>query len=208
MCLAKCSARPAGLVGGSKALQAKNVFLYPKIYMNKQLEAQFARLEADRILLFESLRKHSDEVLNRPPREGAWSVAEVIGHLLTAEELSLKYLEKKMQDTSAARPEGLKNKWRWLLVNMVFTFNIKFKAPEIVKPKHEFVALAELERRWAETRSRTLAAISKLSDEELNKQLWKHAVAGKMNLYHMVEFFGIHFNRHRKQIERTLTAVL
>ena len=175
--------------------------------MNAQLQSALNKLESDRKALFADLQQYPDELLNKKPSPEAWSVAEVIGHLLTAEEMSLAYLKKKVQDTSSAKPEGLKQKWRWLLVQVVFTFDIKFKAPDIVTPKIGYTTLAELDKRWSDTRRQTTAILNTLSDKELNSQLWKHAIAGKLNLYHMLAFFGIHFNRHKKQIARTLKAV-
>ena len=175
--------------------------------MNNRIEKQFTQLEDERKQLFSELKNYDDDLLNKKPAPGKWSVAEVIAHLITAEEMSLKYLMKKTQDTSLAKPEGLKNKWRWLLVKIVFSANLKYKAPEIVEPKSDYESLANLETHWTKVRLQTLSVLTKLSDDELNKELWKHAVAGKMNLHHMVQFFGIHFRRHRKQIERTLKAV-
>ena len=98
-------------------------------------------------------------------------------------------------------------KWHWLLIKIVFTFNIKFKAPEIVEPKIPFTTLAELETRWSNNRNAIAKILNTLSDEEVNKTLWKHALAGKMNLHHMVQFLGLHYYRHKKQIERTLNGV-
>ena len=131
----------------------------------------------------------------------------MITHVMTAEGYSLKYLQKKVQNTNESPNEGFKQKWRWLLIKIVFTFNIKFKAPEIVEPKIGFTELTTLDARWTETRSETAKILSKLSDKEVNKTLWKHAIAGKLNLFHMVQFFEIHFKRHEKQIERTLALV-
>lgn len=175
--------------------------------MNVLIEKQFNQLEKDRKQLFEMLRVNSDELINQKPAADTWSIAEVIAHLIVAEEMSLKYLSKKVLDTSKARPEGLKSKWRWLLVQIVFTFNIKFKAPEIVEPNLGYQSLADLETKWGHIRAQTYQVLAKLSDEEVNKELWKHALAGKLNLHHMLQFFGVHFNRHKTQIERTLRAV-
>lgn len=175
--------------------------------MNAQLEKKFLQLEEERKNLFGELKNYSDDVINKKPSPEKWSVAEVIAHLITAEEMSLKYLSKKIQDTSKEKGEGLKHKCRWLLVQIVFTFNIKFKAPEIVEPKMGYQSLTTLETKWIDVRNQTLQVLQKLSDEEVNKTLWKHAIAGKMNLHHMLQFFGVHYNRHKKQIERTLKAV-
>lgn len=175
--------------------------------MHAKLEKEYKQLEAERKVLFNDLKQYSDEVLNKKPKPEAWSVNEVIAHLITAEEMSLKYLQKKLQDTSKAQHEGLKHKWRWLLVQTVFTFDIKFKAPAIVEPKLGITSLKELESRWSNDRQQIFETLSKLDDDHLKKDLWKHAVAGKLNLHHMVQFFGIHFSRHKKQIARTLAAV-
>ena len=186
----------------------KQSFISLKIEdMNSLLEKQFNQLEEERRQLFSELKIYDDAVINKKPAPGKWSVAEVIAHLITAEEMSLQYLMKKTQDTSRAEKETFKNKWRWLLVKIVFSANIKYKAPQIVEPKSGYESLANLEMYWAKIRLQTLSVLNKLSDDELNKELWKHAIAGKMNLHHMVKFFGIHFRRHKKQIARTLAAV-
>lgn len=175
--------------------------------MNAQLEKQFLQLEEERKTLFSDLKNYTDDIINKKPSSEKWSVAEVIVHLITAEEMSLKYLSKKIQDTSKEGSESFKHKYRWLLVQIVFTFNIKFKAPEIVEPKMGYQSLANLETKWSDVRNQTLQVLQKLSEEETEKTLWKHAIAGKMNLHHMVQFFGVHYNRHKKQIDRTLASV-
>lgn len=175
--------------------------------MNTTLLKRYGQIETDRKNLFAELKSYSDETLNKKPAPEAWSVAEVIAHLISAEEGSLKYLQKKLLDTSKAEREGLKHKWRWLLVNIVFAFHIKFKAPKIVEPQPGYYNLADLESKWAGIRSEIHNILEKLPDSEAQKDIWKHAVAGKLNVYRMVQFFGIHAKRHKGQIDRTLKIV-
>lgn len=175
--------------------------------MNAHLLQQLNRLEAERKKLFSELKNYTDDELNKKPSPDKWSVAEVIAHLIAAEEMSLKYLLKKTQDTSREKGETLKHKFCWALVQIVFKTNIKYKAPDVVEPKAGYQSLNDLEVQWTDIRLQTRELLQKLTDEELNKTLWKHAVAGKLNLHHMAQFFGIHFYRHRKQIERALKAV-
>lgn len=175
--------------------------------MNASLNKEFLQLEEERKKLLNELKQYSDDIINKKPAPEKWSVAEVIAHLITAEEMSLKYLLKKTQDTSREGKEGVKHQFRWLLVKIVFAFDIKFKAPDIVEPKLGYQSLADLEIHWTKVRQQTLELLGRLSDEELNKTLWKHAIAGKMNLHHMVEFFGTHYRRHKMQIGRTIAAV-
>jgi uncharacterized damage-inducible protein DinB len=175
--------------------------------MHAKLQKQFTRLEDDRKEMFGDLKQYSDELLNKKPGADAWSVAEVLTHVLTAEEYSLKYLQKKVLSKATVGTEGFKQKYRWLLVKTVFTFNIKFKAPEVVVPKIEFTTLADLDARWTALRSDMYKLLDNLDDADADKILWKHALAGNMSLHHMVEFLGMHYHRHKKQVSRTLVAV-
>ncbi len=175
--------------------------------MHAQLEKQFNALEADRKQLFTDLKQYNDEMLNKKPHDAAWSVAEVITHMMIAEEYSLKYLQKKVLSKATVGKEGFKQKYRWLLIKAVFNFNIKFKAPDVVDPKIEFTTLADLDKRWSETRQQMLALLNTLDNADIDRILWKHAIAGNMNLHHMVEFLGMHYHRHKKQVHRTVAAV-
>ncbi len=175
--------------------------------MNKQFEQAFDALENKRKALFASLKPYSDEVLNRKPAPDAWSVNEVIDHLLIAEEASLQYLQKKTRDISKEGLAGFAGWRRLTVVKLLFVLPIKFKVPALVAPTKTDYRLTDLENRWAGVRNQTHILLAQLGDADLNKTIWKHTIAGKMNIYQMMEFFTIHFDRHRKQIERTLRAV-
>lgn len=172
--------------------------------MKKDLLKHFDDLEAKRDQLIKLVQNIPDSRLLQQPAEGKWSVFETMAHVMAAEEMSLLYLRKKIQSTKLEKPEGLKQKWNWLLVKLVFLFDIKFKAPDIVLPKKEYNNLMVIDKRWTVVRSQIREVIEQLSEEELEKTLWKHAIAGKLNLYHMVQFFEIHYDRHYRQIVDTL----
>ncbi len=176
--------------------------------MNAKLQAAFNAIEKSRKDLFEDLMNYDDEVINKKPSPNAWSIAQVAEHLIIAEEYSLKYLQKKTQDTSKVPVAGLSSKWRFFLTNSVFVLNINFKAPEVVIPTNTFATVDQLNERWNKVRSGTFELLNKLPDADLKKEIWKHAVSGKMNVYQMVAFFNMHFNRHRKQVYRTLAEVV
>ncbi len=177
--------------------------------MNSTFETQFEALETSRKNLFKKLAAYSNETLNRKPSPEAWSVVQVIEHLMVSEEASLKYLQKKTLDISKAQRTGFKNKWKLLLTKAVFYLPFKFKAPAsmVPMPSEALATLNELDSKWAKTRADMFQLISKLQDADMEKELWKHVVSGKMNLYQMVDFFDFHFKRHLKQIERTIEQV-
>ena len=175
--------------------------------MNKQLQKKFDELENNRKQLLDSIRLLSTEALNTKPDEKSWSVATIIKHLMLAEEMSLKYLQKKTQDTGRADRTGFKNIWRMLIVRGVFFLDIKFKAPAIVTPEVSSETLVQLEQQWSATRADIYKILNALSEEDLQKELWKHALAGKLNVVHMLDFFALHTSRHTAQIQRTVRAV-
>lgn len=175
--------------------------------MSAKLKSQFDALETSRKALFDSLKKYPDELLNKNPAPDKWSAVQVIEHLLASETASLNYLKKKTLDTSKSKHAGLTGKRRLFVAKLFFYAPLSFKAPSALEPSANFATLAELDTQWIKVRNETYTLISKLSDEELEKDLWRHLIAGKMNIYQMLDFFGIHFNRHRKQIERTLEMV-
>jgi uncharacterized damage-inducible protein DinB len=176
--------------------------------MNDILQHQFKDLEKSRKDLFNDLRDYSDDVVNDKPSPEAWSIAQVIEHLIMAEEFSLQYLQKKTQDTSKVPVAGFGSQWRFLLTQTVFFMNLKYKAPAIIIPSNNFASIKDLELRWDKVRKETFELLTQLPEGDLKKEIWKHAVAGKMNIEQMLAFFNIHFNRHRKQIYRTLAELV
>lgn len=175
--------------------------------MNKQFELAFEALESKRKALFANLKRYNDQLLNTKPSPEAWSVNEIIAHLLTAEEASLKYLQKKTQNTSGEKASGFAGWRRLTLVKFLFALPIKFKVPALVAPAKADYRLTDLENHWAGVRHQTHILLAALNEADLGKTIWKHPLAGKMNIYQMVDFFALHFDRHQKQIERTLQAV-
>ncbi len=175
--------------------------------MNQDLQTKFDALEKDRKKLFDSLQSLNTDELNAKPDEKSWSVATTIRHLILAEEMSLRYLSKKTVDTSKAANTGLKNVWRMLLIKGVFFFDIKFKAPAIVNPEVSAETLEQLEQSWSAIRADTYKILAKLSEADTQKELWKHALAGKLNVQQMLNFFALHASRHTAQIERTVRVV-
>ena len=175
--------------------------------MNPNLESEFNRIEASRKKLVERLKKYDDDLLNKKPKPEAWSVIEVMNHLMTSEEASLRYLQKKTLDTSRAKKSGINGVWKLLALKVAFSIPVNYKAPKVVEPSSEFATLADTDAKWTKIRTDIFDLLKGLKDSDYGRELWKHALGGKMNIYLMVNFFGFHFDRHQKQIERTIAMV-
>lgn len=175
--------------------------------MNAKLKEMQTRMETEHKALFKELHKYPDDLLNKKPAPDAWSVVQVLKHLITADGYSLEYLRKKLASKDDVRNEGLQGLYKSVLLKLIFLTPLKFKSPKVVNPDAEFTTLAQLEAQWTEIRRGIAEVTKQMTDEQLSKGYWKHARAGKMNIYQMFDFLHIHFTRHQKQIERTLKAV-
>ena len=178
-----------------------------KTKMKSKFNEEYAQLDAKRTKLFEALKKHSDEIINKNPSPEKWSVADTLKHLITADNATLQYLRKKTLDTSKSKNSGLVGSIKLGLLKFAFDLPFKYKAPPITTPKNEFVSLNNLDKQWESIRKETFAILDKLNDDDFNKELWKHPISGKMNLFQMVDFTNIHFDRHKIQIENILKQI-
>lgn len=175
--------------------------------MNAKLKEMQTRMETEHKNLFKELHKYPDDLLNKKPAPEAWSVIQVLKHLITADGYSLEYLRKKVASKEDVRHEGLTGLYKSVLLKVIFLTPLKFKSPKVVDPDAEFATLKELEEKWTETRRGIAEVTAQMNDAQLSKGYWKHARAGKMNIYQMFDFLHIHFIRHKKQIDRTLLVV-
>jgi len=175
--------------------------------MNATLKKNWNEIEAQRKSIFNALRTEADATLNKKPAPEAWSVVQVLQHLMAAESATLAYLQKKMPEIANMRKAGFKNAYRSLLLKIALRMPFKFKAPKMTVPGTEAAALAEIEKQWEEIRMGFYVLLDNLTEEEIPKELFNHVRAGKFNVLQMVNFFGEHIARHEKQIARTLQQV-
>ncbi len=174
--------------------------------MNAKIENQLKAIDIKLEQLLNDLKPHSDQLLNSKPNGHSWSVLQVMHHLMLAEDLSAKYVYKKL----SFKPE-LKNK-SWLTGWRVFklkTYNmlpIKLKAPRNVSRENlpDHTSLEETRQQWLAQRAQLKRYLETLPDELFEKEIYKHPLAGKLGLDGMLWFFEGHFDRHLVQINRTL----
>lgn len=172
--------------------------------MNERLRRRFDRLEAVRRRIESSIEGIDPAVLNSPPSPGRWSAAQVIGHLVKSESLSVSYIAKKASDPSRLKPAGLSHSLKAMLVIAFMGVPVRFSAPEIVAEIPEAGNPAELRARWQVTRSEMRALLDGLPDALLGTCLYKHPVGGPMTLESALDFMIAHATRHAKQIDRAL----
>ncbi len=172
---------------------------------NKVLQ-QLARLEAKKLELFEALEGYTPEALNHQPGEGKWSALQVMYHLFLAEGYAGNYVKKKLGFKPNLKKAGLRAAVRSRLLSLYLNSPIKWKAPKAVSteklPEHS--DLETIAERWNKQRGELQQLLISLPETIFNKEVYKHPIVGRITLSGMLDFFEDHFDRHQKQIQRTL----
>ncbi len=156
--------------------------------------------------LLNSLETTADAVLNQKPAHGGWSAIQVMHHLILSEELSLRYVQKKLSFESnlgnAGLPEWLRARTLWFYLNVP----IKFKAPPMVGRENlpDVATFADTKARWMDIRRQWAEYFSQMPPDIASKAVYRHPLAGRLSWLGMITFFRTHFERHSKQIRRTL----
>lgn len=174
--------------------------------MQTKLLAKNAAYQRQVEALFGEISSCSDAALNQRPPGGSWSVIQVMHHLIISEEQSLRYVQKKLSFNpklnNAGLMEWLRARTLWFYLNVP----IKFKAPPMVGDENlpEFVSLDDTRARWLTIRKEWADYLEKMPAEVVGKAVYRHPIVGRLGWSGMFTFFTTHFNRHLKQIRRTL----
>lgn len=177
--------------------------------MTDTLTKRKHQLEEDLDSLLARLTAYSDETLNKSPEEGAWSAMQTLHHMSLAESLSLKYVQKKLSYNPELKKTNLLTHLRRLSMYVSFWIPVKIKAPAAISgealPKES--KLNDLITAWKEQRAATWVYLESLPDHLFQVEIYKHPFAGRLDLAGMLVFYQAHFDRHKKQILRTLEKV-
>ncbi len=174
--------------------------------MHPSLQALFNQLEVRRKATLEPFRSFSPEQLNHRPRPNQWSVAEVLSHLITAEQLSVAYLTKKMQGVDDLPRTGLIEELKMgLLIISQRLPGLKFKAPKrVVDSTTVLTSWHEIEGAWNAVRKDLYALLEHLPPNGMDRKIYRHPMAGYLNIRHTLVFFREHLIHHGPQLRRLL----
>lgn len=171
--------------------------------METGLRRAFDRLEAARLDLLTRLSPHGDAALNHRPGQG-WSAAQVLFHVVTVEELSLRYVRKKMQAGAALPRAGWRARLRTAALQVVLASPLRMKAPAATAEVPESQDLQACRQRWEEVRQGWSQLLQGLPPELLDRALYRHPFAGLVGIHDALRFLQAHLDHHARQIERTL----
>ena len=174
--------------------------------MNADLQNLFDELEIQRKKTLDSLEALSHEQLNKAPFPGKWSAAQIVSHLVTAEQLSLRYMQKKVQGIKEAPDSGL---WEELKISLLKISQrlpgLKFKAPKgVVENMAQYEDLVTMTLEWDKVRRELKSLLEKIPDNLVKRKIYRHAIAGYLNVKQSLLFFREHIIHHTPQIKKLL----
>jgi len=172
--------------------------------MNEKILSLFEELEINRQSLFEKLDSINKNSRDFRPDPYSWSILQVCHHLIVSEELSLLYLNKKLQYKSNISSAGIGSSLRSFTLNLALRLPFRLSAPQRVSEFPEDLSWEDLKNRWLKVREGMHQRLSNIPQEFQDKLIYKHPTAGRLTLYQMLTFFKIHINRHEGQILRLI----
>jgi hypothetical protein len=174
--------------------------------MNNKWHSLFYQLEINRQALFEKIDAIDDDLVKFKPDAHSWSIVQVCHHLILSEELSLQYLNKKLQYNSPIAQAGIWAFLRSSFINYALRFPIRYRAPKRVSEFPETLEWIDLKSRWVTVRIGMRERLEKIPEEYLDKLVYKHPSIGRLTIDQMLTFFKNHIFRHEKQIDRLIFA--
>ena len=175
--------------------------------MTAALPRRFDRLEAGRRALLDSLAGLDEERLRRQPAEGRWSIIQVLGHLTLAEEATLAYLHKKMQDPSNIPAAGLTSLARFVSLAAVLRSPLRRQAPAPTADPPATRSLSAAREHWDRVRADWAAFLQSFPPDLLGRAVFRHPYVGRISIAHTLGFMDEHLRHHAKQIARIRAAL-
>ena len=168
--------------------------------MKQLLKKKLDRLDIEREEMYESIAHLSEKDLHN--NVYGWSIIQVFSHLNDSELGTIAYMKKKMQAGDNMKDYSFRDKLRVLLSKAFLQSSIKWKAPKYISSPEGKYSLSEMKEMWAETRKKTKAYVDEYPKNLMNKAVFKHPLAGRINITNAIDSMTYHQRHHRYQIKR------
>jgi hypothetical protein len=130
----------------------------------------------------------------------SWSVLQVIEHLVVAEAAVMGDLAAAEQRPD--RPRRLRHLIRYGIVMAVLRFRIRVSIPtEAMAPTGDR-PLVELRAQWEGQYEALQALVQRLGRHGVRRPIFRHPVAGPVNMIQTIRMLDAHIDAHRRQLGR------
>jgi len=172
--------------------------------MNSRLQSLFDNIEIQRHSLLSELKNMPAEKLNHHSPD-KWSINQIVSHLISAEQLSVRYIGKKILGIEQATDTGLYEELKMLLLKASQRLPFKFKAPKkVIENTPDERDILQLEAQWDSVRKELKEVLEQFSEHQIKREIYRHVRVGMLNIQHALKFFREHVIHHAPQIRRQL----
>ncbi|QCK15545.1 DinB family protein [Mangrovivirga cuniculi] len=166
-----------------------------------QLLKRWNNLKALHHTYKEMLQDESKEFLFFQPNEDKWSAAQVINHLTKVDKNTYDFITQ-FDFNRKKEKMGLRNKLNSLMLNYFLKSSLKAKVPvESIYPE-EKPDIESMISFYDDFTSKFEKFIEQFPEDKLDFFIFKHPLAGKLNILQTVEFLTNHSRHHSIQINK------
>ena len=134
------------------------------------------------------------------PASGAWSPAEVVAHVTTAEQFIIGRSKMVLQTP----PKQLPVLKRFHLPPVLVAWRVRKRKTPIPLDSSSIADKPDALDRLAVTRGETLSFIASTKDQDLSSSRSPHPFLGSLNMYDWLRTIAYHELRHAKQIREVV----
>lgn len=172
--------------------------------MDSKLASVFEQAEARRKTLLSMVSGLSDKTFYYASAE-KWSISQILAHLILAEQLSLQYIRKKSLGIEQAGDTNVLDDLKYAALKISQRLPLKYKAPKVLgEGAPSQLSLEQITIKWNDTRNELKSLLDGMESRHVKRKIYKHAIAGRLNILHAVDFFTEHLNHHFPQIRRLI----
>jgi hypothetical protein len=162
------------------------------------LDALLQKFDNARLTLLDEVAALDPAVISKRPSPNAWSVLEIVEHLMRAERWVFHDLAPFEQ--IPVRVPRFKQRLRRPLVMFVLGSRIKVSVPVPVMHPTAIVPLATVRAQWDENQAWLRALVRYLGPQGLDRAVLRHPVAGPLTVEQGVLMGQLHLDRHVRQL--------
>ena len=175
--------------------------------MARQHIEVFNKLKSNYTNLLELVSTLNVNQLNKNTEADKWSCGQIMEHLQMSFGFTILYLNKKITQPELIPVAGFKSTLRYWLIKFVLISPIKIKAPKGVDNVPEVTTIEHIQQGVKKNLQALEEFINRYPVELNQKAIFKHPLAGRINLYQTIQFLNDHLMHHDRQIRQIISKL-
>ena len=167
------------------------------------LQSRFDALEEKRLLLLSQMTGMSGDQLAFRPFPGHWNLAQIVQHLMLAEQSFLSHISEERYRTRKPRFHPSIGK---VLVWLYFKMELKVKVPVKKAIPDDTMSFDQASVLWDEKRTVLKNYFGSLDQRGVRQKIFFHPYMGRLDSAAFLRFLELHFDHHMKQVDRIKRA--